>query len=65
MIYSGKDKHESRHTIKKESSGYEGRQQGCQDAQRQAIDKKSYHRSRSGSNLKKPSSRRNHFTRGN
>ena len=65
MTYSGKDKHESRYIIKKRSSEYKGRQQECQDTQRWAINKKSYHRSRSGSNLREQSSKRNHFTREN
>jgi len=55
--YSRRDKHESRHIIKKESSRYERRQQGCRIAQGQVIDKKSNHRSRCGYNQKKPNKR--------
>ena len=33
MTYSGKNKHKSKHTIKKGSDKYERRQQRCQDAQ--------------------------------
>ena len=65
MTYFRKNKHKSRHTLKKESSKYKRRQQGCQDAQGQVMDKKSYHRSSSSSNLKKPSGKRNYFTGGN
>ena len=57
MIYSEKDEYKSRYTTKKGSSEYEERQQGYQDVQRQAMDKKSYHKNRSDNNLRKPSSR--------
>ena len=57
-IYSGKDKHKSRCTVKKKPSGYERGQQRRQIAQRQVMDKN--HRSRGGCNPKKSSSRRNY-----
>jgi len=65
MTYSGKDKYESRYTIKKKPSRYKREQQGHQIAQERVIDKKSNHRSRSDSNLRKSSGRRNYFTKRN
>jgi len=38
--YSRKNKHQDGYTIKKRSSQYQGRQQGCSDAKRRTINKK-------------------------
>ena len=45
MTYSGKDKYKGGHFVKKRSSGYKKRQQGCSITQRRIIDKKNYSKS--------------------
>ena len=42
MTYSREDKHEGRHPLKKETSQYKRRQQGCAIAKGQDVDKKDY-----------------------
>jgi len=61
MIYSRKNKYESRCTVKKRPSEHKREQQEHQTAQEQVIDKKSNHRSRDSCNQKKPSGRRNYI----
>jgi len=45
VTYSRKDKYKGRYFVKKRSSRYKGRQQGCLTAQRRIMDKKNYSRS--------------------
>jgi len=45
VTYSGKDKYKGGHFVKKRSSEYKKRQQGCSIAQKRIIDKKNYSKS--------------------
>ena len=61
MTYSRKDKHESGHFVKKESSRHQRKQQRYQNTQEQIIEKENKHRSWSSDVQRKPDGRRNHI----
>ena len=64
MPHTWENKHEDRHSIKKESGEYQKWQQGCSDIKRRTMDKKTDD-DRDNYDMKESSSRRNHFNRRN